>query len=253
MFLGHHTVAETKGIMQSIDHRFTVDDKAFQDALTANPNAVTPLKANWDALKTKWSKAKADATASMLVKSATAGGITFGLASTDDKVPAEDDYQAILGFTEGDTGDPQIHPNDSIRGIELQLQKALGHTIDIDTGNPALDPNNPIQKAAMLDPDTGLLQNQTIATMSDAGKVILQNLGIPTDDQCTPAAQAAIRAGMKSQGMPDSAIDAYFAVKCKKDTSLRTIAIVAGVAVLLFFGVQFLAPVVVAVGSVRKH
>lgn len=245
MFLGSHTIAETRGIMQSIDHRFTVVDKSFQDALASHPTQTTPLAANWNALKKRWGADKADANALMAIKKATS---PLQLAG-EENVPAENQYQQILAYVEGDTGDPHVHPNDSIRGIQIQLEAIIAQPIDIDTGNPANDPNNPIQKLAMKDTDTAILQSQTIASMADAGKIILQNAGFETDAQCAPAAQSVLRAGFKSQGMPDAAIDAYFAAKCKKNTSLRTTAYIIGGILVLVFGIQFVAPVIVAVRS----
>jgi hypothetical protein len=159
--LGQHTIAETNALMADVDHRFTVDDKAMSDALVANQAEAAKLKPFWDRLVARWSKDKLAVKAKMGVIR-----VAFPLVN-DDKVPSDNEYKQILGYVETDTGDPNLHPNDSIRGLELQIQSIIGHPIDIDTGRPSLDPGN-----VTNDPDLNFINNPTVTAAAGAGQGI---------------------------------------------------------------------------------
>jgi hypothetical protein len=171
--LNQFTIAETNALMADVDHRFTVDDKAMKDALTANPTEAGKLKPAWDKLMSRWSSDKLAVKAKMGVIK-----VMFPFVG-DDKVPSDDEYKQILGYVEGDTGDPNLHPNDSIRGLELQLQQVLGHQIDVDTGRP---------QTVVNDPDLNFINNPTVTAAARAGQGIIdiasgagKALASPTD------------------------------------------------------------------------
>lgn len=195
--LGLHTIAETNALLADVDHRFTVVDKTFQDTLATHPTETAKLKPSWDSLKSRWASDKLAVRAKMgLIKGVTPGGNIMG----DDKIPSDDEYKTILGYVEGDTGDPNFHPNDSIRGIELQLQSVIGHPIDVDTGRPSLNPNNPPPN----DPDENFLKNKTVENLANAG-----------------------------QGVADVAAAAAKAAGAPGDHTLRNVGIGAGIGVIV--------------------
>lgn len=149
--------------MADVDHRFTVNDAVYQELKSRIDANVPKLGVDWLALKKRW-----DTDHTALSAKLTLMNVTSTLPA--NMVAAEPQYQQILGYVEGDSGDPNFHPNDSIRGIELQFQKLRGTPIDIDTGRPSLQGPPP------TDPDEQFLKNQTIQAVANAGKKVADNL-----------------------------------------------------------------------------
>jgi hypothetical protein len=244
MFLGQHTIAETNALIADVDHRFTKVDEAFDQVMNVmkmtGPDAEL-WKKNWSTLKSKWSRDKLAMAATFAVQKATSGFLA------DDKMPAESAYQTILGYVEKDSGDPNLHPTDSLRGLQLNIEGSLGHPIDIDTGRPALI-NPPVP-----DPDEDFLQNKSVEAAAKAGEKILNAAGIQTDAGCTPEGQAAIRGALASQGIPGPAIDLVIKQRCSSDHTIRNIAIGVGLLVALSLGIQIFAPALIAVRSLTRR
>lgn len=176
MFLGHHTIAETNLLMADVDHRFRVVDKALQEGLSKHAE-LAALQAPWRTLLSRWdsdvSKVK---TGLVFKRGVTAIGGIGALAVGDDHIPSEDEYNIILDYVQNDSGDPNFHPNDSLRGLQLQIEKILAKPIDVDTGRPALDPNQQV-----ADPDGNFLANPTVNTIANAGGAIASAATNPQD------------------------------------------------------------------------
>jgi len=180
MFLGAHTVSDTQSLMDDIDHRFGKVDELYHRVMDPMPHGMAmtgkdadTVKANWTTLKKLWDDTKTSVGRKLILLR-----FTNPLPVNVTAVPASD-YNQVLGFVELDSGDPNIHPLDSLRGIQLFLEAMSGITLDIDEGRPV-----PVGQT-ISDPDSQFLASPVIQAVAKPGEIIAKKVesvaGNPND------------------------------------------------------------------------
>lgn len=90
--LGKHTINETRDALKVADYRFRETYKV----LNALPNIPEDLRVDAKALAEKWAKARMSISADLIAKAI----LTFPVSLSPDIIPAEDDYQKVIAFTQ---------------------------------------------------------------------------------------------------------------------------------------------------------
>lgn len=167
--LGHHTISETKDLIQDYEWRIDALNKALGSVrvtlLTADPALID----DWDAFLSRWTTAKYKAKAMMLLAATEHAGVP------DSINPSEDIYQSVLNA--GSPTQPLYTPKD-LPGLALRIQKVIPVTFPPRPSSVAWD----FDLAAYKATDTGakvIQQTGQAAAQAAKGAVVDSALSHP--------------------------------------------------------------------------
>ena len=118
---GHHTIAETRDLLNVVDYRFDEVEGRLKESRgrAVDPTELIALEADWLRLTTAWADARSGIKRNLILKRA-AAPIFLGA----EYVPSEDEWKRALAFVEG-----QELVKGSLQDITLRLERILGRKI----------------------------------------------------------------------------------------------------------------------------
>lgn len=141
--LGRHTVAETDALGKAIDYQFNQVDEGYRAISPVWKQAHT---SEYDKLTSDWKKAVSDwhIDYEKVKAKLTAIVALAGLATPNDIIPSEDQYNTLLSHTaQGGRNGP-----DSLYDCAQRVQDALGRKIDY-SGQPSQLDNTDVDQGAL--------------------------------------------------------------------------------------------------------
>jgi len=170
MILGKHVLDETRDLLAVADYRFKETAKAFVDMQFSpvNENIRTGIGADWKILSEKWSVARKEIVAALILKTA-----LYPFAVPASMIPTEEQWIAIQSFIWG---------QENVKGSLQDITKR----IEVATGKKILYPNQPrgtsgdidLALLAVLDEKIRVMEEAAKAAKEGAGKAATSNTGL---------------------------------------------------------------------------